>query len=109
MPRGPGYTQPPGWKATVLRILSRDGHTCYACGSEAITADHVIPQSQGGSHDDGNLAAICASCHEVKSEAERRAGYAQHKALTKLPREPHPGSLALGGVPLPVPLRMRGV
>jgi len=92
--RGSGYTQPPGWTATVKRILARDHHTCYACGGPATTADHLIPVARGGAHEDGNLGAMCAPCHAIKSERERREGFAMRRPRVKRERrqEQHPNA-----------------
>lgn len=40
--------------------------TCSDCGIERwkLHRHHVIPKSQGGSNDEGNLVRICANCHE---------------------------------------------
>lgn len=71
----PGY-QRNGWQwqRARARVLDRDGHRCYRCGQPADTVDHVVPVARGGSHDDSNLAAVCAACHAAKTAAERRAG-----------------------------------
>lgn len=94
MARASGYTQPQGWTATRARILRRDARTCYVCGNEAHEVDHIIPVSQGGTHEDHNLAAICVPCHRIKSERERREGFARRKPRVKRerPREDHPNA-----------------
>lgn len=73
--RPPGYTQPPGWRATVQRIIRRDGGICRLCGKPgADTADHIRPVAQGGGHGDANLqAAHREPCHANKTERERLA------------------------------------
>jgi len=43
-------------------VLARDGYTCAYCGAAATTVDHVIPRSEGGTHDPANLAACCWPC-----------------------------------------------
>jgi HNH endonuclease. len=34
--------------------------------------DHIIPKSQGGTDDDGNLQSLCAACHRAKTAREGR-------------------------------------
>lgn len=63
------------WAETVKRVLARDRFVCYVCLLDvAVTADHVIPVAEGGSSDDSNVAAICARCHAIKSQAEALRG-----------------------------------
>jgi hypothetical protein len=45
-------------------ILERDGHRCVMCGSRyRIQADHITPQSRGGSHTVINGRTLCQTCH----------------------------------------------
>jgi ribosomal protein L40E len=45
-------------------VFARDGHTCRKCGSvEALTVDHVVPASVGGSDDLFNLTTLCRRCN----------------------------------------------
>lgn len=54
-----------------FEILRRDGHTCRYCGAMApdvaLTVDHVVPVTLGGSDDPSNLVAACADCNAGKS------------------------------------------
>lgn len=90
-PRPSGYQQPTNWRAIRSRILNRDGHTCYSCQGTATTVDHLLPVAQGGTHDDGNLAAMCWTCHQAKTKTESKQG----KALRSRRREQeqHPGRI----------------
>ncbi len=36
----------------------------------ATAVDHIVPRAQGGTDDQGNLAAICDPCHRDKAAAE---------------------------------------
>jgi 5-methylcytosine-specific restriction protein A len=47
---------------------------CRWCGSKKdLEADHILPLSQGGSKwDPDNVQTLCESCHEVKSDQDRR-------------------------------------
>lgn len=68
MTGGGGYQK--SWSASKTRrnkIYARDGNACVYCGATlALTIDHVIPQSKGGTHDDDNLATCCKSCNSSK-------------------------------------------
>jgi 5-methylcytosine-specific restriction endonuclease McrA len=63
------------WAALKLRVQRRDGHTCALCGGSGDEVDHVVPRSEGGTDDPDNLRVLCAPCHKVKSDRERKAGY----------------------------------
>ena len=64
-------------KETRAFVLDRDGSTCQMCGRAAgdpdaahagrtvqLTMGHIVPQSQGGSDEPGNLRALCTDCNE---------------------------------------------
>ncbi|GAB6857640.1 HNH endonuclease [Microbacterium xylanilyticum] len=99
--RSSGYSRSGGrWRTLKRRILQRDGGRCYACGGDAITADHVTPVGEGGDlWDENNLAAICKTCHDAKTAAETARG-AQRAATARRDRhanlstwhEPHPNA-----------------
>lgn len=89
------YAQPKNWGAIRKRVLIRDGHTCR-CGAPATQVDAIVPDSQGGSHEDeDNLVSICEACHAPKSEAERRAGVRAWRTRMSTKRKPetHPNTL----------------
>jgi len=68
-----GRPLPPGWPTTRRRILARDP-VCRACRrARAVEVDHVIPRSQGGADHDHNLAGVCHSCHQQKTQTEAAA------------------------------------
>ena len=87
-----GRRMPKNWAATRRRILRRDQGICYVCGKPgADRVDHRVPVSQGGSEDDGNLAAIHEiPCHRTKSLSENAVG---RIAPRKRPEEDHPGRI----------------
>lgn len=89
--RPSGYTQPADWKRTVARIIRRDGALCHVCGKPGATsADHVVPVSEGGGHDDGNLRAVHpAPCHAAKTEAERRRAITRRARRRPARRNPN--------------------
>ena len=37
---------------------------CLICGSAFCDIHHIIPKSQGGKDDIGNLISLCRSCHD---------------------------------------------
>lgn len=98
MSRQQSYNKPGDWETRKRRVLQRDEHRCYlglpGCTGVAVTADHVIPVTQGGTHDLENLAAICGPCHEAKSNQERAAGRARRRARVgrNRPAEQHPNA-----------------
>lgn len=54
-------------KSTRTRVYERDGHACVACGStEALSLDHIVPWSLGGSDDVDNLQTMCRPCNSSK-------------------------------------------
>jgi len=84
------------------RILERNGFTCQVCGAGAgeesgcelskkcrLQIDHVIPISQGGTDDEGNLRAVCVYYNKDKADVIRPASGQAVSALAlirKLPR-----------------------
>lgn len=92
---------PAGWAKLRRRILRRDAGICHVCGRPgADEVDHVVPASQGGTDDPGNLAAIHDDpCHRAKTAREANAA----KPTRKRPTEQHPGLVSaaegVAGVP----------
>lgn len=82
------YDRLPGQAVTFSRrnIAKRDHHTCQYCGVqpgwEAITIDHVIPRSQGGSSSWTNCVAACMQCNG------RKANRTPEQAAMRLRRRP---------------------
>jgi 5-methylcytosine-specific restriction protein A len=56
------------WQQTRKHFLAQHPD-CEDCGAPATQADHRIPTRQGGTSDESNLAARCASCHSRKTAA----------------------------------------
>lgn len=81
---------PPNWECTRRRILRRDRNICHVCGrGGALSVDHIVPVSQGGTEDDSNLAAIHETpCHERKTAREANAAKPKRKRPNT---EKHPG------------------
>lgn len=40
---------------------------CWYCWAPAQVRDHVVPPSQGGTDDPGNLVPACVRCNQSKS------------------------------------------
>ncbi|MFI5985053.1 HNH endonuclease [Streptomyces sp. NPDC051555] len=61
------------WRAFRAQVLDREPQ-CRWCGAKVdLQVDHIIPLSEGGSKwDSANLQTLCVSCHEVKSDQDRR-------------------------------------
>lgn len=48
-------------------VFERDNFTCAKCGSRRnLTADHIIPESNGGETSASNLQTLCRSCNSKK-------------------------------------------
>ena len=68
------------WMAIRAGVLAEEPR-CYLCGGGGTNqdyVDHVLPLSQGGTDDRGNLRRICRPCSDRKtgreSRGERRGG-----------------------------------
>src|SRR3954453_7035926 len=68
------YDRLPGAAVTFSRrnVAKRAHHPCQYCGTqpgaEAITIDHVIPRSQGGTSSWTNCVAACDACNARKAD-----------------------------------------
>lgn len=59
---GGSYTQEE-WEA----LCAKYDYKCLACGKKKkLTADHVIPLSEGGTNDINNIQPLCKSCNSKK-------------------------------------------
>lgn len=61
-------------KRLRFEVLRRDGYACRYCGAKApdvaLTVDHVVPETLGGSDDPSNLVAACEDCNAGKSSIQ---------------------------------------
>ncbi len=66
------------WKTARGATLERDAFTCRVtpgCHRKAVTADHIIPWSEGGAwYDLQNLRATCTQCNSGRVSQRRRDG-----------------------------------
>jgi len=66
------------WKKTRIQVLMKEP-LCEECKrnhmlTEAEVVDHIIRRShyEGSAHDRSNLQALCAECHNTKTQREQR-------------------------------------
>ena len=55
------------YKDNRAQILA-DNPTCYICGRNATTVDHLLEVDRGGTHDLENLAPCCISCNSRRGQ-----------------------------------------
>jgi|GEM_PF-5107924 hypothetical protein len=68
-----GSCDSPEWRERAREAKARDGYQCVSCGvSENLETDHIIELSRGGSNDFDNLQTLCKSCHDEKTQKNRR-------------------------------------
>ncbi len=61
------YRKQPIPQALRKAVFERDGYRCQGCGGwEDLECDHVVPESQGGPTELGNLQALCGACNRTK-------------------------------------------
>lgn len=61
------------WDTLRRQVYKRDNYTCRWCGAKGtVHADHIVPRSQGGADELGNLQTLCGECHA------RKHGFAAH-------------------------------
>lgn len=57
-------------KAIKERIFRKQGGLCCYCGFaialEAMTLEHLIPRSRGGTSEQHNLALACVPCNQLR-------------------------------------------
>lgn len=72
------------WRRLRKRIFERDDYLCQEHLRQGVlvpvelhdvnagVCDHIIPKSDGGTDDDGNLETICKACDKEKTQRESR-------------------------------------
>lgn len=75
-------------RLTKQNVLRRDHYTCQYCGASGgvMTADHIVPKSQGGEDSWDNLVCACTACNNAKGDRSLRQ---VRMRLLKNPRRPH--------------------
>ena len=75
-------------KLTKQNVLRRDHYICQYCGAAGgvMTADHIVPRSQGGEDSWDNLVCACTVCNNAKGDHSLRQA---RMRLRKNPRKPH--------------------
>lgn len=66
------------WMKTRAYVLAQQP-LCAECDRNGRTTaaeevDHILPLSQGGTDEIGNLQGLCKPCHKAKTARESRAG-----------------------------------
>ena len=56
------------YKKLREKVLIRDCYTCFYCGQEANTVDHIFPISKGGLSIEDNMIAACNRCNSGKRD-----------------------------------------
>lgn len=59
------------WRNRRGRIARRVPMICAECQrvAKGMQLDHIVPRSQGGTDDEGNLQWLCPRCHSRKTAA----------------------------------------
>ena len=66
---------PSDWQERRIRVFKRDGFRCVYCGKKGeLHCDHIIPPSEGGSHEEWNLRTVCRD-HHLEWHPEKAAKY----------------------------------
>ena len=61
------YLKQPISQSLRHQVFERDGHRCVRCESVMrLSADHVVPESQGGQTTLDNLQTLCMPCNNEK-------------------------------------------
>jgi hypothetical protein len=87
-----------------FRVFVRDEYQCQYCGASAtgsqpLEIDHIIPRSQGGTDDPGNLITACHACNQGKLDMmlspEQIARFSNRPLpVLKKSRQPRPSKVA---------------
>lgn len=55
------------WSWRREQVFERDQYKCRMCGgNEALSVDHIVARSQGGTDEMSNLRLLCFLCHSKR-------------------------------------------
>jgi 5-methylcytosine-specific restriction endonuclease McrA len=75
------------WHIVRSIVWERDGHACVYCGAtKALSGDHIVPLSQGGSNALTNLATACRPCNLSKASSTLEEWHARRAAAVPVRR-----------------------
>jgi len=80
-----------GWQVTRRRLLDRGQNPCVLCLREAVSVDHIVPRSLGGSDTDDNLRSLCGPCHQDITAAQALAARGESSHIAADPRRQRVG------------------
>lgn len=67
-----GYRDPAYYRERQA-TLTRARGSCERCGAHTkLQVDHIVPLRDGGTNTRANLQALCTTCHQAKTAADRR-------------------------------------
>lgn len=69
-------------KNRTMQKVRKQG-VCHYCGEFGDTVDHIIPRSQGGTHNIENLVCACRDCNTLRSSMPYDKFYNLMKSLGK--------------------------
>lgn len=102
--REKGGGDPAHWTAIRVPILDRDTEMCAYCGKHAVTVDHIVPKSKGGTEDSWNLVACCKSCNFRKgNRTPKQADMDLWRGFDTSPISSHPLAHEVFKTPLETP------
>lgn len=63
---------PSDWNSRRKEVYQRDNYICQNCGAKGgshgtaeLHSHHIVPKSNGGSHNLSNLQTLCSECHKA--------------------------------------------
>lgn len=88
MARNAESNYPSDWNSRRRQVYQRDGYVCQNCGARGgpkgeaeLHAHHVVPVSNGGSHEVPNLTTVCKDCHDaIHGDVQAPTGAKEERA-----------------------------